>query len=75
MNRYRKTLCQVEEYDGHTPALAAGVLLRTMAEDEWVADMVETVLRGDTSQRERAEAMCRLLGTFGVGSIVEGRLV
>lgn len=73
--RYRHLLGRVEREDGHTPSLAAYVLLKDTVDDAFVADLVETVLRADTPTRDRAEAMCRLLGTYGVGSVVKGRLV
>jgi hypothetical protein len=37
--------------------------------------MVQLVLESGSSQDERAEALCRLLASYGLGSVVTGRLV
>jgi hypothetical protein len=74
MKAHKKAIRAVAGSNLWTPAMAANVLLKEMP-DPFIEMMVETVLASGTSQQERAEALCRLLGSFGVGSIVEGRLV
>jgi hypothetical protein len=75
MKTHKKAIRAVAGSNLWTPAGAGNVLLKEMETDPFIEMMVETVLAGGTSQQERAEALCRLLGSFGVGSIVEGRLV
>lgn len=60
---------------GHTPAMAGQVLYRDILTDRFVAQLLDVVLASNTDQKTRTEAVCRLLGTYGVGTVVEGRLV
>jgi hypothetical protein len=57
------------------PETTARQLLANIKEDAFVGMMIQQVLDSGSSQDERAEAMCRLLGSYGVGTIVTGRLV
>ena len=74
-NRVKQIIRGVVRDEGHTPAIAGEVLLRDLQEDKWVAMILTECLASSTPQRQRAEAICRLLGTYGVGTVVEGRLV
>ncbi len=73
--RVKQIIRAVVRDDGHTPAMAGEVLLRDLQDDEFVAMILSECLASSTPQRQRAEAICRLLGTYGVGTVVEGRLV
>jgi hypothetical protein len=73
--RVKQIIRAVVRDDGHTPAMAGEVLLRDLQEDRYVAMILSECLASNTPQRQRAEAICRLLGTYGVGTVVEGRLV
>lgn len=73
--RVKQIIRGVVRDDGHTPALAGEVLLRDLQDYKWVAMILAECLASNTPQQQRAEAICRLLGTYGVGTIVEGRLV
>ena len=57
------------------PETTARQLLANMKADAFIGMMVQLVLESGSSQDERAEAMCRLLGSYGVGTIVTDRLV
>lgn len=57
------------------PEMGARQLLENIKGDAFVGMMVQRVLESETSQDERAEALCRLLASYGLGSIVTGRLV
>jgi hypothetical protein len=57
------------------PETTARQLLANMKDDAFIGMMVQLVLESGSSQDERAEAMCRLLGSYGVGTIVTDRLV
>jgi hypothetical protein len=71
----RRTLARVERDAGHTPAMASHIIHKDCLDDPFIAMMVDIVLSSNSNQYERAEAMCRLLGSYGVGNIVTGRLV
>jgi hypothetical protein len=57
------------------PETGARQLLENMKGDAFVGMMVQRVLESGASQDERAEALCRLLASYGLGSVVTGRLV
>ena len=69
----KKTLRQVEIRGGHVPSIAAHSVLTEG--DPLVLLLIEETLDTKNTKAERAEALCRLLGTYGVGTIVAGRLV
>ena len=71
--RTEKKLRKVRDHSGLVPSQTASFLMQL--EDEYVAYMVDEILSSTTSQQDRTELLCRLLGTFGVGTIVEGRIV
>lgn len=74
-DRDTKTVQAVEIHGGLVPATAARVLRQDMATDQLVAVLVADILASGTRREDRAEALCRLLGTYGLGSIVAGRIV
>jgi hypothetical protein len=71
----RRTLARVERDAGHTPAMASHIIHKDCLTDPFIAMMVDIVLSRNSNQYERAEAMCRLLGSYGVGTVVMDRLV
>ena len=71
----RRLLARVERDAGHCPSVASHTVIKNCLEDAYLLSIVETVLSSNSNQYERAEAMCRLLGSYGVGTIVMGRLV
>ena len=68
-------MTRVHHIGGLVASDGAKVLTAEMEQDPFIVMMVQNILATDSTQTERAEALCRLLGSFGVGSIVEGRLV
>jgi len=71
----RRAVAWVHRNGGLVASDGAKVLTAEMKQDPFVEMMVQIVLAPNSTNTERAEALCRLLGSFGVGSIVEGRLV
>lgn len=69
----RTYLQHVEATCGHVPAMTAHALL--VEDDEWVMELIDMTLDQKLSKADRADSLCRLLGTYGVGTIVAGRLV
>ena len=68
-------IAKAERLTGHTPSMAAHIVRKDCLEDDFILAMVERVLSSNSNQEERAEAMFRLLGSYGVGTIVMDRLV
>jgi hypothetical protein len=71
----RRTLARVTHDAGHCPAMASHVVYKDCLNDPFIEMMVDIVLSSNSNQYERAEAMCRLLGSYGVGTVVMDRLV
>lgn len=69
----QRALREVIRSGGTLPELAARTVLKD--DDEFMLELVASVIDSKTSQRQRVEDLCRLLGSYGVGTIVEGRLV
>ena len=69
----KKTLRQVEIRGGYVSSIAAHSVLT--GGDPLVLLLIEETLDTKNTKAERAEALCRLLGTYGLGTIVAGRLV
>jgi hypothetical protein len=70
-----RAVTRVHHYGGLVASDGAKVLTAEMELDPFVGMMVQRILATDTPQTERAETLCRLLGSFGVGTIVHGRMV
>ena len=70
-----KAVKRVHHFGGLVASDGAKVLTAEMEQDPFVGMMVQRILATDTTQTERAETLCRLLGSFGVGTIVHGRMV
>lgn len=72
---YKKAIQRVASSGLTVPETTARQLLANMEADAFIGMMIQQVLDSGSSQDERAEAMCRLLGSYGVGTIVTDRLV
>jgi hypothetical protein len=68
-------LAKAERLTGHTPSMAAHVVHKDCLRDDFILSIVERVLSSNSNQEERTEAMLRLLGSYGVGTVVMDRLV
>lgn len=72
VTRTRKNLERVRDYGGLTPSEAARTVL--LESDKWVLTLIQEATSSQGTVSTRTEALCRLLGTYGVGTIVHGRI-
>jgi hypothetical protein len=72
---YKRAIQRVADSGFLVPETSAQQLLKNMKDDAFIGMMVQRVLESGSSQDERAEALCRLLGSYGLGTIVTDRLV
>lgn len=78
-----KTMKHLAAFDAslsvvHTSAeklAAVAVLRRELMGDRYMAIQIERVLSSSSTKEERTHSLIDLLTAFGVGTIVEGRLV